>query len=59
MDSPWYKTWSDSPAAPQITKYLYTVEKATLAGSFIGTTLYGTTAHTFVYSCSLQFFGLF
>jgi len=58
MSDPWDQQWSDSPDAPQISKYDYTAEKATLAGSFIGSVLYGTPAHTFVYSRSPRFPGL-
>jgi len=39
-----------------LSKYDYTAEKATLAGSFIASILYGTTAHTFVHSRSLRLF---
>ena len=39
-------------------RYEYTAEKATLAGSFIGSILYGTPTRTFVYLRSLRFFGL-
>jgi len=58
MSDPWYEPWSNSSTAPRITKYEYTGEKATLAGNFIGSILYGTTAHTFVYSRSPRLFGL-
>jgi len=58
MSDSWDQLWSNSSAAPQISKYDYTAEKATLAGSFISMTLYGTSAHMFLYSSSLQFFGL-
>jgi len=58
MSDPRYQPWSDSPTAPRITKYEYTAEKAMFAGSFIGTTLYGTSIRAFDYSRSLRFFGL-
>jgi len=58
MSDSWDRPWSNSSTAPPINKYEYTMEKATLAGSLIGSILYGTSAHTFVYSCSLQLFGL-
>ena len=59
MPDSWDQPWSDNPHAPHIMKYEYIAEKATLAGSFIGSILYGTPAHTFVYSHSLRLFGLF
>ena len=39
---PWHQPWSNGSTAPHITKFDYTTEKATLAGSFIGSILYGT-----------------
>jgi len=45
--------WSDDRSAPKITRDEYIEEKATLAGSFVSSILYGTPAHTFVYSYSL------
>jgi len=60
MPKPWYVPYSDNPYAPQIMRYEYITEKATLVGSLIGSILYGTTAHTFLYSYySLRLFGLF
>ena len=59
MLDPWTQPWSDGPHAPQISKYDYVAEKSMLAGSFIGSILYGTPAHTFVYSRSLRLSGLF
>jgi len=53
----WLRPWSNSSTAPHIAEYEYIVEKATLAGSLIGSILYGTPAHTFVYLSSLRFFG--
>jgi len=58
MSDPSERPWSSSDSAPQITKHHYTAEKATLAGSFIGSILYGIPAHTFVYSRSLRLFDL-
>jgi len=55
-DDPLDQPWSNSPNAPPLSKYEYTEEKATLAGGFISSILYGTTAHTFIYSCSLPSF---
>jgi len=57
--SDWNQPWSNSTTAPRISKYAYTIEKALLAGSLIGSILYGTSVHTFVYLHSLQCFGLF
>jgi hypothetical protein len=37
--------WSDNPNAPQILPYFYFVEKAELAGAFIGLITYGTSTH--------------
>ena len=59
MSDPWEQPWSDDPDTPQISKYEYIGEKATLGGSFVGSILYGTPAHTFVYSHSLRLSGLF
>ena len=55
----WGDPWSYSYTAPSLSLYEYTVEKATLAGGLISSMLYGTPTHTFVYSRSLRFFGLF
>ena len=48
MSDAWEQPWSDSPDAPQIAKFQYIEEKATLAGSFVSSILYGTPAHMFV-----------
>ena len=40
--SGWNQVWSDNPSAPRIPRFEYIEEKATLAGSFIGSILYGT-----------------
>jgi len=58
MSNPWVDPWSNSSTAPEIAIFDYNVEKATFAGSFIGAILYGTPAHTFIYSRSLRLFGL-
>ena len=40
---PWaWRLWSDNPNAPKIPYYLYVDEKATFAGTLIGSILYGT-----------------
>ena len=59
MFDPWNQPWSYDLDAPPITKYDYVAEKSILAGSFIGSILYGTPVHTFVYPCSLRVFVLF
>ena len=43
----WGQPWSDNPHAPPIMRYDYIGEKATLAGSFVGSILYGTPARMF------------
>ena len=43
--------WSNDPDAPKITHHLYASEKATLAGIFIGSILYG--AHNTHYPLSV------
>jgi len=43
-DDYWYQPWSNKPHAPQIARYEYIEEKSTLAGSFVGSILYGAPA---------------
>ena len=57
-DSLGYTPWSDNPNAPQMTGVEYIMEKSTFSGNFISSILYGTPAHTFMYSHSLRLFGL-
>jgi len=45
----WDQPWSDNPRAPHIPTNQYIQEKATLAGSFISTLLYGTPANMFAH----------
>ena len=59
MSDPWEQPWTNSYDSPLIAIYEYTQEKATLAGGFISSVLYGTPVHMFIYLCSLRFFGLF
>jgi len=42
MSDPWFQRWSNDTDSPPIPKGDYIEEKATLAGSFIGSILYGT-----------------
>lgn len=55
----WSNEWSNNTNAPQITRYEYIMEKATLTGSFIGSILYGTTIRASLYSRSFRLLGLF
>ena len=41
MSDPQEQPWSNNPDAPKIPYYLYDTEKATLAGSFLSSILYG------------------
>ena len=59
MSDSWEQPWSNNYDAPLILKYEYTEEKVILAGSFIGSILYGTPARKFVDLSSLRLFGLF
>lgn len=36
----WSQPWSNNPTAPRISKFIYTWEKTTLDGSFVGSILY-------------------
>ena len=49
----WNQVWSDNPHAPQIARSHYIEEKAVLAGSFVGSILYGTPIRMFDHSCRL------